>query len=397
MLLSLLLSVRVGKYCQAPHFTSFPDPVPNSTLVYAQVAFRHGHRSPLYTYLNVSERGEWNCNSPEFPGARTSTAPSRRYRFYHHRLDPRYVDYPPSCRMGDLTEIGQNQHIHLGSTYRQYLVDKLHFLPEKLDPSFIELVSSPVDRCYRSCESFVDGLYPPQNPNEVLSIETGTDDISDLVVSGGYCKELSDAMDAFREGPEVTTFITENLEYLQPGLTALGENVTWRGIKNLCGWMIAFNCSDSPRPTWMTDTLVATCSRESQLDQYGQFSRKSVPRGLYGSYSLRKMLNAADERLADSKSGKKFAVYSAHDTTIAAINVALGHVENEMPPYTSHLMAEYWKNHDDGEIYIRWVYNTEPLKLDLFGGKEVVRLDNFRFEMTPLLQHCLERDEMNYY
>ena len=382
----------IGKYCVAPH--KEPAPVANMSLYYVQILFRHGHRTPLYQYLNKSDRGQWVCNGPELPGAVSVSAPSRRYRYIHKRYDERYLDYPPSCRMGDLTDIGMQQHIDLGETMRRYLVTNMDFLPEKLDPAYVRLFSSPVDRCVRSLESFFGGLYQPENVNEVVTMETGSQALSDIVIRDTFCEEMNAASKAWEESDTVKNMVN-NVWYpvLKEGMDILGLTKGYTNCQKACGWAVAFNCSDAPKPEWLTDDFMNMCRQVVMQEQYGRFSNPDVPRGLFGSYALRKMLKVADDDIANAKPRRRLmSIFSAHDTTVAAVNVALGLKEDEIPPYTANLLAEYWKDVDN-QIWIRWVYNGEPVKLDLFKDETLVRLDNFRFVMDPILDHCREHDE----
>ena len=382
---------RIGKYCVAPHKRA--SPVTNMSLFYVQILFRHGHRTPLYQFLNKSDRGQWKCNEPDLPGGVTVSAPSRRYRYFHQRYDPRYLDYPPSCRMGDLTDIGMEQHLDLGRTMRQYLVDEMKFLPEKLDPAYVRLYSSPVDRCVRSLESFFGGLYPPQNVNEVLDIEIGSDALSDVVIRMSYCEALNDATKLWEASETVKDLVERVYPVLKEGMDILGLKKSYSDCESACGWAVAFNCSDAPKPTWLTNEFMEACNEVTMQDQYGRFGNPDIPRGLFGSYTLRKMLRVADEDIANAKPRRKLmSIFSAHDTTVAAVNVAMGKKEDEIPPYSANLLAEYWKD-GDNQLWIRWVYNGEPIKQDLFGGETLVRLDNYRFVMDPLIDYCKDHDE----
>lgn len=388
-MLLFIASVAAGvvdPYCQAPHV--YAAPIDNMTLAYAQVLVRHGQRTPISQNLNTSDKVEWHCNELGLPGARTVSAPSRRYRFYHRKLDQRNLEYPPSCRAGDLTVGGMLQHVDLGNMYRKYLVSDLRFLPEDLDPSFIRIVTSPVDRCLRSAESFVAGLYPPVDPNEVLAIESGPQGLSDIVVSGKFCQEVEDANSAFDHSEMATEFAEKHLPTFEAAFKIVNRTgKTFGDYAALCGTLLAINCSDAMNPTWMSDAMMDVCIDAMAMDQYGRYASN---RYVFGSYTLRKMLSAADEHFGNRDS-KKFVLFSAHDTSVAAVNVALGLVADEMPPYTSHVLAEYWRDWKN-ELWIRWVFNGEPMKMDLLENATVVKLDAFRSVIDPLIDHCNDYD-----
>jgi acid phosphatase len=374
--------------CEAPRV--FASPVPNNTLVYLQVLFRHGMRTPTVVFLNRSDRGAWTCNALGLVAAHTVSAPARRYRLYHRHFDPRYVEFPPSCRAGDLTAEGMTQHLDLGRAYRQ---NYFSFLPELLHPDHFTFVTSPVDRCIRSAEAFLLGLYPSESPNEVLYLQTGTETTSDLMVQGTACPEIDAANQAFQNGAIVQQFMNDTWPIMKPAFDILGLSKNYSSYAQFASWAVAFNCSETAEgPPWLTDEVMNVSQRMSALTQYGTFA--NATRGLYASYLLRHILRDADTQLG-SATGKKMAIFSAHDTSLAAALVALGFTEDHIPFYASHLAFEYWRS-DDGLIKIRVVFNGKPVLIDPFM-EEVVPFDDFRTVVQPFLAHCPDVESWEAY
>jgi acid phosphatase len=381
LVLFILFSLSLLPLCEAPQ--RLADPVPDHTLVYVQVLIRHGMRTPLQQLIPREDVGTWDCNLANLSTARTVSAPSRRYRLYHQHLDPRYVDYPPSCRPGDLTWEGMDQHIRLGQVYRDHYVS---LLPPRLDPSFLSIASSPVDRVLRSAEAFLLGLYPPQNPNELLIIETATEATSDLRIAGSVCPALAAARDEFGNSEAAANFAAENYPVMKEALDALGFDGSWASLSTFSQWVIAFNCSQTAKtPPWLTDEVMAVSQRAQAFDQYDTYANAS--RGFYASYLLRHLLRDADAQLGNSN-GKKFALFGSHDTSLSAVLEALGFSDVHIPLYASHLAFEYWRDQDGG-IWIRVVFNGDPVEIDLFGA-DFVRFDEFSTVMRPFLTACPE-------
>jgi acid phosphatase len=385
-----LAAARPGQFCGVPW--KQPDPVPNMSLAYFQVFTRHGMRSPIVVFHNHSEtKGKgWNCNSQNLVSARILSSPSRNYRYVHQKYDERYVDYGPSCPPGELTIEGMNQHVTLGSNYRRYL-NQLQYLPEKFDPRVFYFESSPVDRCIRSAQSFIFGLYPPVNPNEVITISTASRDYTDLSMATGWCADMDAHHAAFSKSDEVKKFAKDHVGPLKPALSALKLTEEWHDMVQLCGWAVAFNCSaESEPPSWLTADAMEECQQVQAFGQIGGYSWNNT-RTIWASYFLRHIFRDADEVLA-SPNDRKFALFSSHDTCLAGILVALGFKwtpELRQPLYASHLSFEYWKDKNN-EVWVRFVYVGEPVKLDLFENKTVVKWDEFRSVMDPTLQYCSE-------
>jgi acid phosphatase len=312
------------------------------------------------------------------------SAPSRRYRLYHRRFDPRYLEYPPSCRPGDLTVEGMDMHVALGRLYRSHYRDTLGFLPADLHPRYFTFNTSPVDRCIRSAESFLLGLYPPADPNEVVAFETATEGTSDLMVQGDNCPEISAANSAFQKGPIATQFVHDNYPIMKEAFDALNLTESYSSFSTFCGWAIAFNCSEhSVAPPWLTEPVMNVSQRMQALSQFDTYA--SAPRGLHGSYLLRHVLRDADRQIGNAN-GKKMALFSAHDTSLAACLVALGFRDVRIPFYASHVDFEYWRT-EEGVLSLRVVYNGTPVVLDPFNAT-VVPFDDFRTFVQPFLAQC---------
>jgi acid phosphatase len=128
---------------------------------------------------------------------------------------------------------------------------------------------------------------------------------------------------------------------------------------------------------------MAVAQRMQALSQYDTYANAS--RGLYGSYLLRHILRDADRQLGNAN-GKKLAIFSAHDTSVASCLVTLGFTNVVIPFYSSHLAFEYWRS-ESGVISLRVVFNGSPVVIDLFNAS-VVRLDDFRTVFQPFLAQC---------
>ena len=198
MFLHFLIFVQGASYdfCVAPAKNAAP--VLGMKLYHSLVTFRHGHRSPIFVYLPQANRGYWTCDGAGAAAPRIESAPSTKYRYYEQTLDPITAEFPPSCRPGDLTVDGMQQHVSLGAQYRKYLVNELQFLPEKMEPSLFAFYSSPIERCFRSAESFINGLYPPLSTNEVLTITSSSEHLSPLFVTSAMCADFKEMATNFK-------------------------------------------------------------------------------------------------------------------------------------------------------------------------------------------------------
>jgi acid phosphatase len=215
---------------------------------------------------------------------------------------------------------------------------------------------------------------------------TASESSSDIMMETARCPEIAAAKQQFNAGPTVKAFVNDNYATVAAAFRALNLSKSQSSYSTLCGWAIAFNCSDNAQaPVWLTDDVMAVCQRAQALWQYDTYAN-ATSRGLYSSYIMRHILWDADVHIGAS-SEKKFAFFSAHDTTVAPILVALGFTDVHVPLYASHIAIEYWRD-SSGEILVRFLFNGEPIRLDLFAGRTVVRFDEFRRMMEPLWNHC---------
>lgn len=304
----------------------------------------------------------------------------------HHRIDERYAQYPPSCQAGDLTIEGMMEHLNLGKSFRRYLVDDLKFLPEKMDPKHFQFISSNIDRCFRSAESFLTGFYKPENPNEVLNIQTGDDGSSTLVATKDACKELSESLTEFENGEEMAEKVNETCKYVMGALHGVGrDECSYNNVHDLCSWTATMSCSNNTMPDFMTQEVIDKCNEFNGFLQFNQYNDIRYGPGIAASYIMRNCFSAVDDSIAGGN-GKKFTLLSAHDTTLSAVLVLLGNVNKYMPPFASYLAMEIWKDKDQ-TYYVRYVFNGEPVNIKYFN-KTIVRYDDFRYYISPLIDYC---------
>lgn len=119
------------------------------------------------------------------------THPNQSRRF-KQILDPRLVEFRPNCRAGDLLLQGMEQHHELGQLYHNYFYDKTKLFVGSPRKSEVFLRASDFERTFRSAQSFLDGLFPPENPGEVLVINHGTVESEILRPGTSLCKDQAD-------------------------------------------------------------------------------------------------------------------------------------------------------------------------------------------------------------
>jgi acid phosphatase len=309
----------------------------------------------------------------------TDEATNRRF---HIIYDEPLLPLNSSCRNGDLILEGMRQHEELGQWYRKRFVEELHFIPERYDSDVIGLRASSSDRCIRSLISFVNGLYPPQFPDEFLRINTAVNNKEVLSPDPYWCPELINDYAEFMQSEEFARrrdrakdVQAELYKYL--GLEWDGENWQWLG-----DWMYSFICSNQSIPDVVTPEMLEVAMNDTAFYSTGFFSY--YPDDAIGG--IWRVLISSIDAVLSGNARTKFQLISAHDSTLSAILVALGCVElDRIPPYRSHLLVEMYD--DGGLVQLRFVYNGEVLKVK---GQDLISLPRFKIMIAESLSKCLD-------
>ena len=382
-LINLIYCYVDDQRCIAPTRIA-EEPPKNYSLFHVQIITRHGQRTPLYALLPYENRGRWICDADDAISQREEANPNVFYRRYKVVYDDE-TSFPGNCNVGDLIIEGMRQHENLGKSYRQRFVNETKFLPESFDPQYFYFTSSYIERTFRSQEAFIVGLYPIRSNNEVIVVEMAGESHSPLFPNTGMCADQKKQSDEYLASDAYSN-LSSYYDVLKDGLDAVSLSSSISDINKFCEWAIATNCKAENSPSFLTQSIIDSC--HSVLAN-GQFVRYSVgERGIAASYILREMLYILDKRI-EGKTNVKFAHFSAHDTSLAAILVALVPNQrfNNIPPYASHVTSEVYKG-PNGKLYIRYLYNGEIVKIDGTDSYGLMSYDEFRKLVDPFLQFC---------
>ena len=360
----------------------------NYKLIHIQVVTRHGARSPLDPFLPKTHRGSWQCDSSDSNAPRVESVPFDLPRRIHHLLDPRMAEYPPNCRLGDLLIDGMDQHLELGKSYRNYLINNLNFLPNLLDPNLIFIRATAYDRTYRSALSFLNGFYPPATQGEILNIITGSPTLDPLRPNKDVCLDIKNLYDNFISSDNFKFFKENTIKEIENILNYLNETTTDpKRIDKICDWVTTMYCNDKLMYPNITQNEINSCRKFQGFMLYGLYGKDDETRGIGYSYGMREMFKILDESISGINM-IKFVLLSAHDSTIAAFLSLLGYSNEFIPPLASNIAMEIYKK--DQEHFIRFVYNGIPLQLPLFSNNILIKLHDFKQKIFPLINKCPE-------
>ena len=386
----LPFSFSVLERCVANN--KFPDlPDPSYKPVHAQIFLRHGARSPIVEFLPHDHRGTWQCDSTSKSAvaAKIEGTGMDRPRRIRRILDKRLATFPPNCGIGDLTVEGMKMHENLGLNFRDYIVNKMHLLPEDLNPNLITARATWYERTYRSCISFLRGLYPVQGPNEILDIVVGTQNLDVVHPTKDMCPDLGVLRTEFFSSDFYQEFYQKVKQTVQPLYDFTGTNDTSpEGVEKICDFFITYNCNEQKLggEDFFTDEMLTQCN-ELQAYHFYKLNFFSKEKGALGAAPiLREMFRELDESM-NGASEAKLNIISAHDSVVAFVLSALGYGNDEIagPPYSSYLTMEIYSK--EGELYVRFVFNG--MLVPLFGTQEtMMKLHDLRQKLMPTMNHC---------
>ncbi|XP_023063197.1 prostatic acid phosphatase isoform X2 [Piliocolobus tephrosceles] len=294
-------------------------------LKFVTLVFRHGDRSPIDTF-------------PTDPIKESS--------------------WPQG--FGQLTQLGMKQHYELGEYIRKRYRT---FLNESYKHEQVYVRSTDVDRTLMSAMTNLAALFPPEgvsiwNPNLLWQpIPVHTVPISEdqlLYLPFRNCPRFQEL------GSETLTSeeFQKRLHPYKDFIATLGKLSGFHG-KDLFGiWSKIYDplyCESVHNftlPSWATEeamTKLRELSELSLLSLYGIHKQKEKSR-LQGGVLVSEILNHM-KRATQRPSYKKLIMYSAHDTTVSGLQVALDVYNGLLPPYAAcHLMELYFEKGSKGHL-----------------------------------------------
>lgn len=329
-----------------------------------QVIIRHGARTPVVAECPLSN-SEWTCSFTS--SERPNFAPGSS--LYNKMWINGRNFYPGSCGKGVLTSLGYNQQIQNGVFLRNLYISNSSFLPDTINANTFNdkfyVRSTDVPRTFLSGESLLTGLYPPEKRDGDFSININTMDqaTENLVANGYVCPRVSYMENLFKNSAlykNHTMMVTLPLQ--KRIATVLGLTSEQISIASLFDCWISDICHGYAIPKAITNELLMEVIREGEW-QYGQMyqypNRYDWVKPGIGTF-MKEYLHVIQNARNDPSSPLQFVLYSAHDTTIMPVLVALNAWNNLWPTFASHIITEYYEGPNPS---VRILYNGKPITL----------------------------------
>ncbi|KAG8516265.1 Prostatic acid phosphatase, partial [Galemys pyrenaicus] len=332
--------------------------------------FRHGDRSPIQTFPNDPiKESSW----PQGFGQLTQVGMQQQYELGEHIRKRYEVFLNESYKREQASREVQSEHVYVRST--------------------------DVDRTLMSVMANLAGLFPPKdssvwNPRLLWQpIPVHTMPLSEdrlLYLPFKHCPR-------FEELEEETLTSMEFQQRLAPYkdfMETLPKLSGYHGQDLFGIWSKIYDplfCEDVHNftlPSWATEdtmTKLKELSELSLLSLYGVYKQKEKSR-LQGGVLVKDIIDQM-KKATQPANRRKLMLYSAHDTTVCGLQMALEVYNGLIPPYASCHITELY--HDKGSYLVEMYYlndtRHEPYPLTLPGCTHSCPLNKFIDLVAPVM------------
>lgn len=304
--------------------------------------------------------------------------------------------------IGELTSVGQRAHYDLGTRLRARYVES-GFLSYSWKPREVYVRSTTIDRTLMSAASQMAGMFPagtarvadvgvefgadPPAENttglpgrwQVVPIHTVPLRQDDMLIAGGACPRHVQLMETKRQSSAWAALTAEKEKLFAAVAGIMGvrnEQLTLHSMSEVNDVWTCYEAHNVPLPKGVTKEMRRDVKALADwLLLFGNEGKevRRLRSGLLLNDIKRRMLLAKrknEGRLDDAAAAqvKKFVLYSAHDTTVAAALSALNIQFGTNPPYNSTVIFELW--HDkkarksEAKYLVRVEYNGVSKRVD---------------------------------
>ncbi|QIW96181.1 hypothetical protein AMS68_001699 [Peltaster fructicola] len=394
-----------------------------------QVILRHGERTPVSArFENAGLPAYWPyCTAASMLKHNVLTADAwdtftwkRRLETFERQLDKSGSDSPASikgpsgeidyiCNAGELTDRGRETTLALGQRLRNLYVDRLNFLPARLDSTLsdsIRLRATPIPRALQSTQQVFTGLYPQAHRDPGLSPPAITQrSFADetLFPNEGFCKRFNELAKAFAARTAQLWNDSPELEYVNKRIgkymPAESPVIKVDSHPRLSGVMDTINATLAHGPAtrlpsdFYDPTALANIDRVCTEEWFVGYLESNEYRKLGIGALVGDLVQNMVEKTQSRDHKFKLGLSGCHDTTIAALLASLGAYDtrkDKWPPYTSSIAFELHKRRGVSPSGAIWPSQNKTWWSSLFGSKAASNPRTAIDEMSASEKQSLE-------
>ncbi|XP_039192141.1 prostatic acid phosphatase-like isoform X2 [Crotalus tigris] len=334
--------------------------------------YRHGDRSPIENYPNG----------------------------LHHESE-----WPQG--FGQLTKIGMQQQYELGQYIKKRYSD---FLSASYKTEEILIQSTEIDRTIMSAQANLAGLFPPTH-DQIWNPELLWQPVPVHVVPKASSPKLrypifqcpryiellkkTVASNEFQEKIKPYEKFIKTMAYYSGYNASVLKNPMNFKIWHVQDTLFCESIHNYTLPEWATEDVMTKLTELTELSLssfFDIYKRKEKAR-LQGGLLVKDILQKFSEAQFPQK--RKMVVYSAHDTTLGALQMALNIYNYKLPPYASCQIFEQYEEENGVhtiEMYFRNDTSKEPYPITLPGCSCACPLQQFTKLVSPILVDNWEKE-----
>ncbi|XP_053323779.1 prostatic acid phosphatase [Spea bombifrons] len=300
---------------------------------------------------------------------------------------------------GQLTNIGKQQHYELGKYLRKRYTG---FLNESYNRHEVYVRSTDFDRTLMSALTNLAGLFPPVGrhtwnpdimwqPVPVHTVPLSKENL--ILLPYQNCPRYQDLDERTYISEEYHRLIDPYSEFLKVLSNYTGFSV--QQLKHGHAWTTydALHCESIHNyslPSWATEETMIKLRELSEFLitlPFGIYKQREKSR-LQGGFLLNTIITNITDIISKPSRKRKLIVYSAHDTTIVALQIALSVFNKKMPPYAACHIFELYQEVNGNysiEMYYRNDSAVDPYPLILPGCRASCPLQTFIELTSPVI------------
>ncbi|GJQ14221.1 hypothetical protein GpartN1_g6012.t1 [Galdieria partita] len=359
-------------------------------LIFSQVIFRHGARTPVYEVKGDSS--SWNLCSPDIydkyllPVNIVSLSPSTPNPVED---DSETQETTPVnvCKRGQLTAYGVQQMVTVGSLFRKRYFEEFHLLDQQDWKKQIYVRSTFMKRAVQSAQAFLQGLLCGcELEGERVSIHVLDKKEENLFPNSYQCPRIKELYGYARK------LLSENKEkFIMPELAAGYWNlqspldfIRFRDviISREAHGLPPLESDDGTKLPHQEVVERGHRAMSHLVLGYNDRMRDEALK-LSGGLFLKELMDHMRESIEGKQSFKCF-LYSGHDTTLLPLLCMLQVYNDEWPPFGSFLAFELYRS-NEGEHYVGIYYNGQRCILPNCGNRPFCSWEEFERRMSPFL------------
>ncbi|XP_030130088.2 lysosomal acid phosphatase [Taeniopygia guttata] len=347
-----------------------PPPARARSLRFVTLVYRHGDRSPIKAFPR----------------------------------DPHQESAWPQG-FGQLTQVGMRQQWELGQALRRRYRD---FLSEAYRRQEIFIRSTDCDRTLMSAEANLAGLYPPGgqemfNPNiswQPIPVHTVPESDERLLKFPlTPCPRYEQLQTETRHSAEYINKTKESWQFLQMVAKETGiRDISLESIWSVYDTLFCEQAHKMDLPGWVTPEVMALLKElkdfgfEFLFGIHNRVEKARLQGGVLLDHIRKNLTKAAN---ASAHQNLKLLAYSAHDTTLVALQMALDVYNKIQAPYASCHLFELYQE-DDGNFSVEMFYRNEsgkePFPLTIPGCQQKCPLQRFLELTDPVVPQDWEQE-----